>query len=122
MRRAPFSTTGNEIPAKNAGLDFGRAPLTATIAPQCSHNHRIRCSHRGGLSMGLVWLKRWAAYALIAVLFALAAARPVRADDVSKIDTLNQQVTQLQGQGKYARAVPIAQRALALAEKAFGPE
>ena len=72
--------------------------------------------------MGLVWLKRWAAYALIAVLFALAAARPVRADDVSKIDTLNQQVTQLQGQGKYARAVPIAQRALALAEKAFGPE
>ena len=37
-------------------------------------------------------------------------------------DALNAQVIKLYGEGKYSEAVPIAQRALALREKALGPD
>jgi tetratricopeptide (TPR) repeat protein len=36
--------------------------------------------------------------------------------------TLNQQVTQLYNQGRYSEAIPLAQRALAILEKARGPD
>jgi hypothetical protein len=41
--------------------------------------------------------------------------------DTVDATTLTQQITELATQGRYAEAVPLAQRALALREKALGP-
>ncbi len=41
---------------------------------------------------------------------------------LNEASQLNQQVMQLYQQGKYAQAIPLAQRALAIREKALGPE
>ncbi len=42
--------------------------------------------------------------------------------DLREADTLNQQVVQLNGQGRYAQAIPLAEKVLAICEKALGPE
>ena len=42
--------------------------------------------------------------------------------DTADAAALNQQVTQLYNQGRYSEAIPLAQRALALREKALGPD
>ncbi len=53
---------------------------------------------------------------------ALAEAPASPRAPASDIDALNRQVSQLYGQGKDAEAIPIAQRALALAERTLGKE
>ncbi|HAX74953.1 MAG TPA: kinesin, partial [Cyanobacteria bacterium UBA11372] len=42
--------------------------------------------------------------------------------EVEEAERLNQQVVELYQQGKYAEAIPLAQRALAIREKALGSE
>ena len=42
--------------------------------------------------------------------------------DTADAAALNQQVTQLYNQGHYSEAIPLAQRALAIREKALGPD
>ena len=42
--------------------------------------------------------------------------------DVADATTLNQQVVDLTKQGRYSEAVPLAQKVLALREKALGPD
>ena len=51
-------------------------------------------------------------------------AQTSTADDpeLSEVEQLNQQVIQLDKQGKYAEAIPLAQRTLAITEKVLGPE
>lgn len=46
---------------------------------------------------------------------------PAMAQNVDDADTLNAQVLKLYGEGRYAEAVPLAQRALALYEMVLGP-
>ena len=41
---------------------------------------------------------------------------------LADVDTLNRQVVQLYGQGRYAEAIDIARQAVAEAEAAFGPD
>ncbi|MBC7933194.1 MAG: CHAT domain-containing protein [Rubrivivax sp.] len=41
---------------------------------------------------------------------------------MAQADELNRQVMKLYGEGRYAEAIPLAERALALKEKAFGPD
>jgi hypothetical protein len=43
---------------------------------------------------------------------------PVGAQDAGDVAALNRQVTQLHESGRHAEALPLAQRALALAERA----
>jgi tetratricopeptide (TPR) repeat protein len=49
------------------------------------------------------------------------ASSTVKAQRSDDLDTLTQQATQLFQAGKYAEATDVAQRALALAERLFGP-
>jgi tetratricopeptide (TPR) repeat protein len=42
--------------------------------------------------------------------------------DTADVAALNQQATQLYNQGRYSEAIPLAQRALAIQEKALGPD
>jgi CHAT domain-containing protein/Tfp pilus assembly protein PilF len=61
---------------------------------------------------------------MIAVLvFALllAASPAAFAQRLDEVIALNQQVIQLYNQGRYSEAIPLAQRALAILEKALGP-
>lgn len=44
------------------------------------------------------------------------------ARDANKVDTINEQVTQLRKDGKHSIAAPIAERALALAQRELGPD
>jgi len=47
---------------------------------------------------------------------------PTREGQTAQADELNRQVVRLYGEGRYAEAVTLAERALALREKVFGPE
>ena len=47
---------------------------------------------------------------------------PGLAQDLDEAAALNQQVTQLYKQGRFSEALPLAQRALAIREKALGPD
>ncbi len=42
--------------------------------------------------------------------------------NLEKVETLQQQVINLYGQGRYSEAIPIAKEVLSIREKAFGPE
>jgi CHAT domain-containing protein/tetratricopeptide (TPR) repeat protein len=57
----------------------------------------------------------------VTVLIAPMSA-PLRAQDAKDAQALNAQVVQLYRTGKYADAIPLAQRALAINEKAFGTD
>lgn len=52
----------------------------------------------------------------------LAAASVVAADPLEEARALNQKATELYKAGRYQEAVPLAQQALEIREKAFGPE
>ena len=47
---------------------------------------------------------------------------PSQQEILTEAEQLNQQVLQLYGQGQYAAAIPLAQRALAIREQVLGPE
>ena len=59
---------------------------------------------------------------LIGLALVLAFSAPIRAQQADDADALNTQSTKLYGEGKYAEAIPIAQRVLAIREKALGPD
>src|SRR6266705_554827 len=59
--------------------------------------------------------------AAVLVLASLATGVPSRAQQ-DEAAALNQNVVDLYNAGKYAEAVPLAQRALAIREKALGPD
>jgi len=49
-------------------------------------------------------------------------ALPATAQQGDDADALNSQVIKLYGEGKYAEAIPLAQRVLAIREKALGED
>ena len=63
---------------------------------------------------------RWSCGFLLAC--AVTAAGPASAQTAAETDKLNDEVIRLHRAGKYTEAIPIAQRALALREKALGPD
>jgi tetratricopeptide (TPR) repeat protein len=65
----------------------------------------------------------WTRLAVMALVLGLWLL-PVQAQEPpsSRLHALNQQVTELYEAGKFAEAIPIAQRALELAERQFGPD
>ena len=52
----------------------------------------------------------------------LSVPRAALAQGLDEAATLNQQVLQLYSQGRYSEAIPLAQRALAIREKALGSD
>ena len=68
------------------------------------------------------WSMRIFACILIAAIVATVAFLAARVQSADKTDALNQQVTQLYNEGKYAEATVVAERALILAESSLGPE
>jgi tetratricopeptide (TPR) repeat protein len=68
----------------------------------------------------------WLALLLVAIALTAAVARPMLAQDreaqLAEALRLNQQVIQLYQAGRYSEAIPLAERALAIREKALGPE
>ena len=67
-------------------------------------------------------LIRSVALILLAAAMTVPMSTPLRAQDTKEADALNAQVFQLYRAGKYAEAIPLAQRALAIDEKALGPD
>ncbi|MBA4172256.1 MAG: hypothetical protein C0511_06285 [Hyphomicrobium sp.] len=67
-------------------------------------------------------LGRWVMLFILVGL--LASARPLeaRAQVADELAGLLQQIGELQNQGKNAEAIPLSRRALAIVEKAFGPD
>lgn len=67
-------------------------------------------------------LGRWVMLFILVGL--LASARPLeaRAQVADELAGLLQQIGELQNQGNYAEAIPLSRRALAIVEKAFGPD
>jgi CHAT domain-containing protein/Tfp pilus assembly protein PilF len=51
-----------------------------------------------------------------------ALGQGISVGDTADAAALNQQVTQLYNRGRYSEAIPLAQRALAIGEKALGPD
>jgi len=60
--------------------------------------------------------------AVALVVWGIVLVPPVLAQTADDADALNAQVVRLYGEGKYAEAIPLAERALAIREKALGPE
>jgi tetratricopeptide (TPR) repeat protein/CHAT domain-containing protein len=60
--------------------------------------------------------------AAIVMAWGLVLAPPANAQQGEDADALNAQVNKLHGEGKYAQAIPLAQRLLSIREKALGPE
>ena len=58
----------------------------------------------------------------IVVAWALTLAPLAMAQQGDDADALNTQVFNLYGEGKYAAAIPLAERALAIRERALGAE
>ena len=59
---------------------------------------------------------------LLALAVSIAGPNPARAQSADELDALNTQVNQLYQAGKFSEATPIAQQALALAERLNGPD
>ena len=67
-------------------------------------------------------MTRFARLIAAALAWGLVLAPPALAQQGDDADALNAQITKLFGEGKYADAVPLAQRVLTIREKALGPE
>lgn len=63
---------------------------------------------------------RW--FCGLAMMLAVAVAGPASAQTAAEADKLNAEVVRLYQAGKFAEAIPLAQRALRIREKALGPE
>ena len=75
----------------------------------------------GGRRMFRAW-RAAACVLMMAMFLAMSGPMGAQAQSAADIDALNKQVVQLYGQGKYAEATAIAQRALTLAERVLGKE
>ena len=60
--------------------------------------------------------------ATIVMAWGLVLARPAVAQQGDNANALNAQALKLYGEGKYAEAIPLAQRALAIGESTLGPD
>jgi tetratricopeptide (TPR) repeat protein len=60
--------------------------------------------------------------ALVVVGFFLSVPHVAWGQSLFEANDLNQQVIQLYNQGRYSEAIPLAQRTLAIVEKALGPD
>src|ERR1700689_3024551 len=67
-------------------------------------------------------MRRWLRITRFAIVFCavLETAAPCVAQE-ARLKAANAQAAQLQGQGKYAEAAPIAEQAVQVAEATFGP-
>jgi len=70
-------------------------------------------------------LRRTHVFLVAAALLPLSLLLPIchaQDDDLKRAQQLNQQVVKLYRQGKYAEAIPVAKEALAISERALGPD
>ncbi len=58
----------------------------------------------------------------VALLFSVLVYVSGQEGSIQEVTKLNQETVQLYGQGRYGEAIPLAQRALGIREKALGPE
>ena len=58
----------------------------------------------------------------VLICFVLCAAHPASAQGLDEATALNQQAIQLYNQGRFSEAIPLAQRVLAIREKALNPD
>ena len=65
---------------------------------------------------------RWTRWALLLVAIWMGVFSAARADDAAEIAALNKQVSELYRAGKYAEAIPIAEKALKSNETTRGPD
>ena len=72
--------------------------------------------------MAAAWPRRAAALIVLVAVLAGAGSVTARAQGTDDIAALNARVVKLHGEGKYAEAIEIAKRSLALAERQFGPD
>jgi Tetratricopeptide repeat len=72
--------------------------------------------------MGQAWVPRAVAKVLIAVPLVGIGLTNSPAQSADDIAALNQQVEQLYGQEKYGEAIPLAEKALVVAERTLGKE
>ena len=59
--------------------------------------------------------------AAVLICFTLSVPRPASAQGLDEATAVTQKAIQLYDQGRYSEAIPLAQRALAIREKALGP-
>src|SRR5262245_35907826 len=71
---------------------------------------------------GVGVVRRLAALAVAWVVCGIALAGPAQAQGQDDLARLSAEVSRLHGQGKYAQAVPIAQRYVELARQQYGEE
>jgi CHAT domain-containing protein/tetratricopeptide (TPR) repeat protein len=93
------------------------------LAAVLSHRSRstLNC-HRSHNAASTVRMRLAAALVILPTLLTVAAPIAAQVGGVSDINTLQSQVVQLYGQGKYSEAIVIAQRALTLGEQTLGRE
>src|SRR5688500_16444719 len=68
------------------------------------------------------WLRRGAALIVLATLVATAGSMMAQAQGADDLAALRGQVSRLHSQGKYAEALPLAERYVALARQRHGEE
>src|SRR5688500_6872933 len=77
------------------------------------------------MQRGRTWhagVKLLSLLALCGALWVVTISVSAQAEDLKEAERLNQQVIRLFGEGKYDEALPLAERSLAIREKALGAE
>ncbi len=77
-------------------------------------------SYFSGMTLTISGLRYFAVSACLAAALTVTAPSSARAQQPAEAAALNAQIVKLYHAGKYAEAIPLAQRALALREKALG--
>jgi Tetratricopeptide repeat len=104
---------------------LGRVPVHSSLHPGRVYKRALAilekalATGREGDMVGKVRLCRVLRLASILVVLLTTTPVPAQSD---RLNELNREVVLLLGAGKYAEAMPVAQRALTLAEWTFGPE
>src|SRR2546425_11282120 len=130
--RRPYATNSCTTCRIWAAQPFTSIPMgragTVTIASERTCMMGCRCTRTNrpgqpdlGLSLYLTWVLLSAGLVLAPPPSALAqASRPD--DELAEARRLNQEAAALYSSGKFPEAIPLVQRALAIQEKALGPE
>ena len=72
--------------------------------------------------MAASWARRGATLIVLAALLTIVGPMPARAQNGDELATLRRQVSRLHSQGKYAEAIPVAERYVSLARQRHGEE
>jgi tetratricopeptide (TPR) repeat protein len=67
-------------------------------------------------------MRRWLGAWVVAALIVLAGPVQAQQSPLDEANALNEQIVKLYGEGKYSDAEPLCMRALAISEKALGPD